>query len=113
MLNKEGYATELRRYDEYGNQIEMRYLGLDGKPTLHKDGYAGWRSRFDDRGNQVERAFFGLDGKPTTDKDGTASWRALYDDRGSSDRREQVRPLPDLRPWPGQGRNGSRACTVP
>jgi YD repeat-containing protein len=66
-----------------GNNIERRYLGLDGKTLiLHRDGGAVMKARYDDRGNMVEQTFFGTNGKPTLTRNGFHKIVLRYDDHG-------------------------------
>jgi YD repeat-containing protein len=50
-------------YDEFGNQIERYYYGVDGKFTLNKWGFARWEHDYDSYGRKIEGRLFGTNGK--------------------------------------------------
>ncbi len=54
-------ASPRDKYDDYGNEIEYRCVGIDEQlPEL--DGIASFRSKYDGRRNLIEQRFFGTDG---------------------------------------------------
>jgi len=54
-------ANATSEYDDYGNAIEYRCVGLD-EQLLELDGIARFRSKYDGRKNLIEQRFFGTDG---------------------------------------------------
>jgi hypothetical protein len=77
-----GIDRTVYRYDENGNPTELSNFGVDGKLILNKDGYARATAEYDSRGNATQMAFFGADGMPTALPIGYASVRAAFDARG-------------------------------
>jgi S1-C subfamily serine protease len=64
VLNKEGCARLVKKFDIYGNLAETACFGVEGGPCLNKYGVFRSVARFDESGNQVDQSFFGIDGKP-------------------------------------------------
>ena len=54
-------ASPRDKYDDYGNEIEYRCVGID-EQLLELDGIASFRSKYDGRRNLIEQRFFGTDG---------------------------------------------------
>jgi len=61
----DGIVGWTAHYDAWGHQIEVTYLGLDGKPTHSIHGETGWRASYDSRGNQRGVQYFDLKGALT------------------------------------------------
>jgi len=80
---RDGYATEVWRYDEEGRPIEVRHLDEVGQLTLHKNGYARVEIRRFEKDLVTEESCFGLDGEPTLHKDGYAKLVTRRDARGN------------------------------
>lgn len=80
-----GYHAELKQLDALGRDVQVSYVGIDGKTLvpLTKDKYARMRSRYDALGRVVEVSLFGPDDRPIL---GSAGWSRLtteYDERGN------------------------------
>ncbi len=84
-----GIARLAMRYDNYGNEREKAYFGINGKPVLRKDiGAASIKMSYVARGYEREEAYFGIDGKPVLRKDiGVASIKMSYGRRGNETER--------------------------
>ena len=65
VLDKQaGWSAKSCRYDEHGNLIELRYLGLGDEPVnVSEMAYAVDRKKYDDRGNMLEDLHLDKDGK--------------------------------------------------
>ena len=65
--------------NEFGDQVESRYFGVDGKPCLRKEGNARFVAQYDKFGNCTKQTYYGLDGKLCMLKAGYAGFTATFD----------------------------------
>lgn len=56
-----GYAISQSNYDEYGNEIEIKYYGTDFKLIRLEYGYSSIQIDYDKNGNLVEKRYYGID----------------------------------------------------
>ena len=90
---KNGYAVLENTYDDYGQRIQQRYYGEDGKTPVVSSEYrcAEIRYDYDERGNTDYLGYFGPDGKLMIRSDyGFAQIEKSYNNR---DELEQERYL--------------------
>jgi len=80
--DRSGVLIKKFRRGEYGNKIEVVFLGSNGEPVL-RNGYAKSVSRFDEFGNEVERTHFDEKGEPAFHLGGYVRWTAKYDRHGN------------------------------
>lgn len=70
-------------YDDFGNEVEERCIGVDGQLTYCADGYAFWRALYDADGHEVQRVFFDLNQAPTDSFAGYSAECKGYDANGN------------------------------
>ena len=80
--NDDGIAVVERKYDELGNRVETRFLGLDGKLKGQRGGGVAFE-RYEFKGrNCVSRDCYNVTSNRTYCTDGFAGERHKYNDRG-------------------------------
>jgi YD repeat-containing protein len=77
-------------FDNRGNEIARKNVGIDDQPTLVKQGYSITRATYDDLGRQVSVRHFDTANQPTTDSDGKHGWDAEYDAQGNKTEQRYV-----------------------
>lgn len=77
----EGIHKITYKYDVRGNIRELRYLGLDEKPTYCVHGNHAQVQDFDDRGNETLHLFLDIDGTPQYQSQGYVGSSIIYDER--------------------------------
>lgn len=79
-----GQSAAEFKYDEKGNQTEVRYYDVNDKATLVGGetwgGYYGLTREFDDNGRITREDFFGLSEEPVMLREGYASKELLYEE---------------------------------
>jgi hypothetical protein len=75
-----------RKYDEKGNEVEVTFLDLAGKPcsSPYGEDYAKEVTKYDAHNAITEKAYYGADGKLFTGPRGVAKWQVKYDERGNA-----------------------------
>jgi len=75
----EGYAREVRTYDDALGTETTRYYGADGSPAT-REGVHRFEDVRDEQDRLVSSARLGIDGEPCTDSYGVYKWLWAYDD---------------------------------
>ena len=65
-------------YDDQGNKIKERYLGVNGLPIQQSEGYSEKTIRYDSRGNPIEWKYLDTKGELTKNQKGYARALAKY-----------------------------------
>jgi hypothetical protein len=83
-LDRHGVHSYQNKYDDRGDQTEVRHLGSTGELVVHaRDRAARITRSHDEYGNVLEESFFGTDGRPCPGRDGAARTTFKYDDYGN------------------------------
>jgi hypothetical protein len=80
---KEVGPVSVRRYDDRGLLVGIRYESPQGQLLLNNEGVASKEVRHDEAGNIAVVSNLGLDGTPITNRDRWARAEYRYDDRGN------------------------------
>ena len=78
LVLQDGKAGEDRQFDERGNMLESKPIGVDGKPS---SSYLIARYKYDDHDNIVEEALFQANGKPGLNSENFHKRLSAYNNR--------------------------------
>lgn len=82
IISSNGYASEKREYDIYGNIIKVQYFDESNNPIADSDGDYGFEDIKNIDGLTLEEKLLGIDGSPHIGKDGYAIVKFDYDVNG-------------------------------
>jgi hypothetical protein len=78
-----GYSSYRVKYDNYGNEMEVKYYGTENEPIMTGNQYHQLTCKYNARRQLLEIATFDTHGNPVLNRSGYARVLRKYDDRGN------------------------------